>query len=66
MSTKVLLKHVADGNIEVMSITCKDDLPQGMKRHYSHIEDKSAILINENAHQKILDEIERKNNLDQI
>lgn len=64
MRTKVLLKHVAEGDIEVKKISGKEDMPQGMKRHYTHICDKDTILITEDTHQNILDEIERRNNLD--
>ena len=54
------------GNIDIMTITSKEDSPQGLKRHYSHIEDKCAILISENTHQNILEEIERRNDFDVV
>ena len=66
MSTIVLLKHVVDSNIDIKLIRNKDDLPQGMKRHYGQIENKNAILLSEVTHQNILDEIERRNNMDII
>ena len=64
LRTTVRLQHVVDANIEMVPITGKEDLPFRFRKLYRSIYKLEALLMSEDTHDSILEEIERKNNFD--
>ena len=64
LSTKVLLQHVVDANVEMTKLTKKDDLPKNMRKVYNEIKQLDAVMVSAHTHECIVEEIERRNNLD--
>ena len=64
LQTTVRLQHVVEANIHMTPINGKEDLPSRFNKVYRSIKNKDAVLLPEETHESILEEIERKNNLD--
>ena len=64
LSTKVLLQHVIDANIEMKKLTKKEDLPKNMRKLYREIKQLNAVIVCPETHECIVEEIERRNTFD--